>query len=170
MKFSTLFLVTLTTVATATPIISLELEERQIMTDNPTDICDACIILVNLYIKVNLCSPREVQKQEGACWDKSVCKAVKKSLLCKGACGFPCQELSHQVPIVIIIMHRFASLTALFFLIFTTIVVAHPLAATPPLGQPIPNPPSFPPIYYKETVVPVPRHEAHMCKYRVKYC
>jgi len=52
MKFPTLFLVTLTTVATATPIISLELAERQITTDNSQDICKTCALVIDLYSKV----------------------------------------------------------------------------------------------------------------------
>jgi len=54
MKFSTLFLVTLTTVATANPIISLELAERQIMTDSPTNICHTCALVIDLYTKVRI--------------------------------------------------------------------------------------------------------------------
>jgi len=53
MKFPTLFLVALTTIASATPIISLELAERQIMTDNPTNICGTCALVIDLYTKVS---------------------------------------------------------------------------------------------------------------------
>jgi len=52
MKFPTLFLVALTTVATANPIISLELAERQIMTDSPTNVCHTCALVIDLYTKV----------------------------------------------------------------------------------------------------------------------
>ncbi|KAI4672892.1 uncharacterized protein J4E78_001395 [Alternaria triticimaculans] len=93
MKFPTLFLVALTTVASATPIISLELAERQIMTDNPTNICGTCALVIDLYSKVNHCLPNEIRKKQGACYDEQVCKAVKKNLLCKGACGYSCMSV-----------------------------------------------------------------------------
>jgi hypothetical protein len=52
------------------------------------------------------------------------------------------------------------ALTTLLFAIFT-LLVTDTLAATPPLDQPIPNPPSFPPIYHKSSTLSSIRRDTH---------
>ncbi|KAF7674652.1 hypothetical protein GT037_007412 [Alternaria burnsii] len=52
------------------------------------------------------------------------------------------------------------ALTTFLFAIFT-LLVTDTLAATPPLDQPIPNPPSFPPTYHKSSTLSGIRRDTH---------